>query len=180
MPRRTVVTGALVLGAFACTYDDVAPPPPPAEPAMATPADMTVFMDEVDHIDGAVRDYAAVLTNDELTPASCLAAHTTYMGTVRPATLTLISLGERIDTFVTRHDGAFSADIACATRLMMAEVDEHDHTACMWPDVERDRAEALDHVTSMVGFVDHLLERADEVLAGMAGTGWTWHPMMCR
>lgn len=147
---------------------------------MATPEDMTAYMDEVDHIDAAVRAYAATVTSDGLTPATCLASHATYDAAVRPSTLTLISLGDKLDTFMARHDGAFSADLACSSRLMMAEIDDYGHTACMWPDVERDRAAALEHLTSMVGFVDHFNDRADEMLAGMSGTGWTWHPMACR
>lgn len=178
MPRHVIA--GVIAGAIGCTYADPEPAPPPPEPVMATPEDVTVYMDEVDRIDAAVRHYASAITSDELTPASCLGAHAAYDARVRSATLTLISLGDRLDTFMLHHDGGFSADLACSSRLMMAEIDDHAHTACMWPDVERDRADALAHVTSMVGFVDHFLERADEMLAGMSGAGWTWHPIACR
>jgi len=178
--RNLPVTAVLALGTFACTYADEEPAPPPAEPAMATPEDMTVYMDLVDRIDGATRDYAAAISSSELTASSCFAAHATYDATARPANLRLIGLGDKLDTFLTAHEGGFSADLACSTRLMLAELDDHSHTACMWPDVEHDRADAYEHLTSMVGFVDHLLERADEMRTGMSGTGWNWHPMACN
>jgi hypothetical protein len=171
---RTLLAAALVVGC-----DNVAdtPAPTPEPEPTATVDEVAAYRVLAMDVDGHVRDYQTAVDVPELTQATCLTLHADYDARVRPVIMAMINKATALDDFIGVQLGA--PDLACGAQALMDELDDHNHIACMWPEAGRNRAEAVRHVAVMLRYTLNAQERCDEMVNGLTGAGWTWHPMFC-
>jgi uncharacterized protein YgfB (UPF0149 family) len=169
---RCLLTSVVVA---ACGSDEAvttdAPPPSAGE------ADVATYLGLVYQVDSAGAAYARALADPALTQELCRVANDQYDRTSGAAIGEMLGRADELNDFMVEHDGAFYADMSCTARAMMIALDDHNHTACMWTDLERDRSEADAHLARMMEYVDHAELRCHEMTAGMAGAGWSWSPL---
>lgn len=121
-------------------------------------------------VEGAVAAYeadAAAIPD----AAACADAHSGYDAQVRPMLERMQEMAAAMDDHMAEMGRAGDADMACAARQLMAELDRHAAAACasqddMGPNV----AEVGAHAGTMAGWTGHERARCDE-LGGMMGDG---------
>jgi len=104
-------------------------------------------------------------------PASCTSAQTSYDSQVRPLVGQMQGMGAGMDAMMGSMNHMAAEDMGCGANAMMAELDRHQTVACAsTADMNPNKAEAQQHVTSMTQWAGHQMGRSHD-LASMAGMG---------
>lgn len=102
---------------------------------------------------------------------ACRSDESSYDAQVRPMVEQMQGMAPQLDQAMGSMGHGADADMTCAAKAMMAELDRHGSAACASTgDMGSNRAEADRDVAAMTEWADHQLVRS-QAMASMMGTG---------